>query len=131
MMLREGNMARVGGGRLLKICSISHDVAECVWFDNRGTIRTADYELAALQPIWLSSSVRTLWPEINEMPDAVVERLDALAIEKRRKRFTKPKRSKKLKARWRHTATESTTPSAGQSSHGADGILRHDGRQHA
>jgi hypothetical protein len=96
-MLREGNMARVGGGRLIKICSISHDVAECVWFDGRGQVHARDYEMRQLSPVWVSP--KSLWPEINEMPDAVVAQLDAEAADRLRKKYRKPKLSKKLKRR--------------------------------
>lgn len=93
---RPGNMARAGG-RLLKICGIESDVAECVWFDNRGRLHVRDYEIEALSPLEISSRPRSLWPEINEMPDHIVEQLDAVAAERRRKRFSKPRRSNKLR----------------------------------
>jgi uncharacterized protein YodC (DUF2158 family) len=67
-MLRTGDMARAGGGRLMKICDISND-AECAWFDSRGTVHVRAYDVEILTPFWLATGPRTLWPEINDIPD--------------------------------------------------------------
>ena len=100
-MLREGDMARAGSGRLMKISTITNDVAECVWFDNRGTIHARDFEVDALKPFWLSATPRSLWPEINDMPDDLVAAMDAAADAKRRAKATKQRMSNKIK---RHAA---------------------------
>ena len=99
-MFTDGGMARADG-RLVKISSISNDVAECVWFDNRGNIHARDYEVAALNPFWLSAAPRTLWPEINEMPEELVAAADQAAADRRRERSRKPKPSRKLHRRER------------------------------
>lgn len=92
-MFRAGDMARVGG-RLVKICAIESYSAECVWFDHAGRIHSGGFDVGALSPIWVSP--KTLWPEISEMPDFLVAELEARAIERRRARYRKPKRSNKL-----------------------------------
>jgi len=66
-MFHAGNMARVNGGRLVKVASIEHGMAECVWFDSRGFVHVRDYETRHLTPVW--HSPKSLWPETNEMPD--------------------------------------------------------------
>jgi hypothetical protein len=97
--LREGDMARAGGGRLMKISSITNDVAECIWFDSRGTIHARDFEVSALKPFWLSTTLRSLWPEIIDLPDDLVAAMDAAADAKRRAKSTKSRMSNKIKRR--------------------------------
>jgi hypothetical protein len=89
-------MARAGA-RLLKICDISNDVAQCVWFDHRGRIHERDYEVEALSPIEVASHPRSLWPEINEMPDDLVAALDETAAKRRREKARRPKPGRRLK----------------------------------
>jgi uncharacterized protein YodC (DUF2158 family) len=98
-MLREGDMARAGSGRLMKISTITNDVAECVWFDNRGAVHTRDFDVDSLKPFWLSATPRSLWPEINDMPDQLVAAMDAAADAKRKAKATKARMSNKLKRR--------------------------------
>lgn len=97
-MLSAGDMARLGSGRLVKICSVSDCVAECIWFDHRGNIHTRDYDLSALRPFWLASSPRSLWPEINEMPDEIVAAQERRALarreERNRRRLEKSRKSR-------------------------------------
>ena len=95
-MFKAGRMARAGG-RLIKICSIDKDLAQCMWFDNRGRVHSREYDVDALTSFEMSARPRSLWPEINQMPDHIVAQLDAEADAKRRARFTKPKRSHKSK----------------------------------
>ncbi|MBM7483335.1 hypothetical protein ACVWWI_003349 [Bradyrhizobium sp. USDA 3686] len=89
-------MARVSG-RMVKVCSIDSYNAECVWFDHRGQIHTATVDVAALASIWVTP--KSMWPEINEMPDFVVAEMEARATQKRRERHRKPKASLKIKRR--------------------------------
>lgn len=96
-MLKAGEMARVGSGRLVKICSITNYTAECIWFDHRGDIHTRDFDIDALQPFWLAATPRSLWPEINEMPDTVVAALEAQSNARRSKRINKQRLSNKIK----------------------------------
>lgn len=87
-------MARVGG-RLLKVCSITNYFAECVWFDHRGRIHTGSFDVDALDPIWVTP--KTLWPEVNQLPDWVAEERENKAREKRREKYRKPKPSLRIK----------------------------------
>jgi uncharacterized protein YodC (DUF2158 family) len=96
-MLSEGQMVRAGGGRLMKIAVISNDVAECVWFDGRGTIHVREFDVDRLDPFWLSTGPRSLWPEINDMPDAVAAAADEAAAQRRKDKARKPRVSRKIK----------------------------------
>lgn len=94
-MFREGEMARVSdAGRVVKICSISNDVAECIWFDSRGNLFSREYDIAALNPFWLQA--RSLWPEINQIPDEVVAQSEEAAAQ-RRTRSKRPCPSMRIK----------------------------------
>ena len=93
-MFRAGEMARVSG-RMVKVCSIDSYSAECIWFDHRGEIHTATVDVGALASIWVTP--KSLWPEINEMPDFIVAEMDAKATQKRREKHRKPRRSLKIK----------------------------------
>ncbi|HAO43993.1 MAG TPA: hypothetical protein DEA80_14420 [Afipia sp.] len=103
-MMKAGEMARLGGGRLVKICSITNYTAECIWFDHRGNVHTRDYDIDALRPFWLAAQPRSLWPEINEMPDILVEALEAQAAARRSKRIYKQRLSNKIKNLREHSA---------------------------
>lgn len=87
-------MARVGG-RLVKVCSITNYFAECIWFDHAGRIHTGSFDVDALDPIW--ATPRTLWPEVNQLPDGVAEELENKAREKRRAKYRKPRPSLRIK----------------------------------
>jgi uncharacterized protein YodC (DUF2158 family) len=94
-MLRTGEMVRAGGGRLMKISDINDDVAECVWFDGRGTIHVREYDVDRLDPFWLSTGPKSLWPEVNDIPDEVAAAADAAADARRKAR--KPRASLRIK----------------------------------
>jgi uncharacterized protein YodC (DUF2158 family) len=94
-MLRAGEMVRAGGGRLMKISDISNDVAECVWFDGRGAIHVRDFDVDNLDPFWLATGPRSLWPSVNDMPEEVAAAADAAAEARRKAR--KPRASHKIK----------------------------------
>ncbi len=96
-MLKAGEMARIGSGRLVKICSITNYTAECIWFDHRGDVHTRDFDIGALRPFWLAATPRSLWPEINDLPDSIVEAMEAQAAERRSKRIHKQRLSNKIK----------------------------------
>jgi uncharacterized protein YodC (DUF2158 family) len=96
-MLRTSEMVRAGGGRLMKIADISNDVATCVWFDNRGTIHVRDFDLNILDPFWLATGPRSIWPEVNDMPDEVAAEADRAAAQRRKDKARKPRASRKIK----------------------------------
>ncbi|MBP1091930.1 hypothetical protein JOE50_002460 [Bradyrhizobium japonicum] len=87
-------MARVSG-RMVKVCSIDSYNAECIWFDHRGQIHTATVDVGALVSIW--TTPKSMWPEINEIPDLVVAEMEARALQKRRERHRKPRPSLRIK----------------------------------
>jgi hypothetical protein len=93
-MFRAGDMAKVSG-RMVKVCSIDGYSAECVWFDHRGQVHAATVEVGALASIWVTP--KSMWPEVNEMPDFLVAEMEARAREKRRAKHRKPKQSHKIK----------------------------------
>jgi uncharacterized protein YodC (DUF2158 family) len=88
-------MVRAGGGRLMMVSSVSDGLAECIWFDSRGTIHFRDFDVDALDPFWLATGPRSLWPEVNDMPDEVAAAADAAAAAKRNAR--KPRDSRIIK----------------------------------
>jgi hypothetical protein len=88
-------MVRGGGGRLMKIFDISNDVALCAWINNRGEILTREFDIEHLDPFWLSGP-RSLWPEINDMPDEVAAAADEAAA-RRKDKARKPRESRKIK----------------------------------
>lgn len=96
-MLKAGEMARLGGGRLVKICSITNYTAECIWFDHRGNVHTREYDVSSLRPFWLAAQPKSLWPDINEMPDAILAALDARTKAQRMARSHKRRESNKIK----------------------------------
>jgi uncharacterized protein YodC (DUF2158 family) len=96
-MLRAGEMVRAGGGRLMKILDINNDVAECAWFDNRGTIHARDFDVDVLDPFWLATGPRSMWPEINDMPDDVAAAADLAAAQRRKEKARKARVSMKIK----------------------------------
>jgi hypothetical protein len=96
-MLGEGQMVRAGGGRLMKIAEINNDVATCVWFDNRATIHIRDFDVDILDPFWLATGPRSLWPEVNDMPDDVAAEADRAAAQRRKDKSRKPRVSRKIK----------------------------------
>ena len=96
-MLRTGDMARASSGRLMKICDISNDIALCLWFDGRGAIHEREYDIDALRPFWLSVGPRTLWPEVNQIPDEPFATTAALARKQRRAAAKRSKPSHKIK----------------------------------
>ncbi|WP_340672543.1 hypothetical protein [Bradyrhizobium ottawaense] len=93
-MIKAGGMARLGG-RLVKVCSITNYFAECIWFDHAGRIHSASVDVETLEPIWVTP--RTLWPEVNQLPDWVAEQREIKAKEKRRAKHRKPKPSLRIK----------------------------------
>lgn len=92
-------MARVGGGHIIKVTGVDEGVANCLWFDSRGQLHDREYDVRSLEPFWLASSPKSIWPEINELPDAVVRQMDELAAARRREKARKPKPSNKIKQR--------------------------------
>jgi uncharacterized protein YodC (DUF2158 family) len=96
-MLRAGEMVRAGGGRLMKIADISNYVAECVWFDSRGAIHVREFDVDILDPFWLATGPRSLWPEVNDMPDDVAAAADEAAAQRRKEKARKPRVSRKIK----------------------------------
>lgn len=96
-MLRTGDMARAGGGRLMKICDITNDVAVCLWFDGRGAIHEREYQIWTLRPFWLATGPRTLWPEVNDLPEEPRPTVLATMRRSRRVGLTRSKPSRKIK----------------------------------
>lgn len=86
----------VAGGRMLKVCSITDYVAECIWFDHVGRIHTGSFEVSALESVW--GPPRTLWPQVNNrVPEWLADELEKKAREKRRAKHRKPKASLRIK----------------------------------
>lgn len=87
-----GQMA-FAAGRLIKVGSITDDMAECLWFDSRGNVHSRDFYLSSIIPFWYGTSPRSLWPEVNEMPEEIAKAADEQAARRRREKARKPKRS--------------------------------------
>jgi uncharacterized protein YodC (DUF2158 family) len=96
-MIRTGEMVRAGGGRLMKISDINNGVAECVWFNGRGEIHVREFDVDVLDPFWLATGPRSMWPEVNDMPDEVAAAADAAAAQRRKDKARKPRESRKIK----------------------------------
>lgn len=97
-------MAKLGGGRLVKILDISNYTAECIWFDSRGNIHLRDYDVGDLRPFWLSATPRSLWPEVTDLPDSVVAAMEAQTLARRAKRTHTKRLSNKIKRQRGKTA---------------------------
>jgi hypothetical protein len=90
--IATGQMA-FAAGRLIKIGSITDDMAECLWFDSRGNVHSRDFYLGSIVPFWAGTSPRSMWPEVNEIPEEIAKAADEAAAKRRREKARKPKRS--------------------------------------
>jgi hypothetical protein len=92
MLFNNGDMVR-GFGRLMKIFDISSDVAHCVWFDSRGQVHKRDFTFGELEPFWMASTAKSLWPETTVVAESAPE--DELAARRKRSYSSGLKQPKK------------------------------------
>ncbi|WP_246783594.1 hypothetical protein [Bradyrhizobium sp. CCBAU 21365] len=75
----------------MKIIDQSHGEAQCVWFDNRGTVHRRSFDVDSLAPLRLVVSPRSTWPEITQ--------IDVIQIEKEQRDVAASRRSARAAAR--------------------------------
>jgi uncharacterized protein YodC (DUF2158 family) len=101
--MRDGEMVRAdGGGPLMKIVDKRNGEARCVWFDQRGSIHSQYFEMDRLSPFWLSTSPKSLWPDITQIDLIAIEQEERVAAKVRkvnRRNSKKAKRSNKISRR--------------------------------
>ena len=68
-MVRDGDMVRARGGRMMRVANVFRDLARCIYVDEHGRIHQRFCYLDELEPFWLASGPRSLWPEISELPE--------------------------------------------------------------
>jgi len=92
-----------GGGPLMKIVGRWHSEAHCIWIDTRGSIHSQYFEMDQLSPFWLSTSPRSLWPDVSQI--AEIEEQDTIVLPagrhaaKARKANRQNRRSNKIRRR--------------------------------
>jgi uncharacterized protein YodC (DUF2158 family) len=96
-----------GGGPLMKIIDTDRGEARCIWFDQRGAVHVRRFDMDRLNPFWLSTGPKSLWPDITQIDLIAIEKEEREAAESRkagRKAARKQRRSNKTKRRADATA---------------------------
>jgi hypothetical protein len=98
-MIHEGDMVRRGNGPPIKVVDIFRGMARCLQVDQHGRIKQVFVYLRELDPLWLSTGPRTLWPDAADLfeEQEAQPASGSTALRKKNKKSTKPRRSNKLK----------------------------------